>query len=197
MRIRVAVVDPLPLCGRGVVAALADLGYPADTPDDVWAWLSGTSGQAVVLGVVADRDWRLLAELHEARPALPVLAMLDRPDVRGYVRAVRAGAAGAVARTGTPSALQQAFTALVNGQVLVPAEVMRALAADDRGEPAPSDQELAWLRQLARGSTVAALARSAGYSERMMFRRLRELYGRLPARNRTEALIHARDNGWI
>ncbi|GAA5198396.1 hypothetical protein GCM10023322_71670 [Rugosimonospora acidiphila] len=40
---------------------------------------------------------------------------------------------------------------------------------------------------MADGGTAAELARAAGYSERMMFRLLRVLYRKLPARNRTEA----------
>jgi DNA-binding CsgD family transcriptional regulator len=50
---------------------------------------------------------------------------------------------------------------------------------------------------LAGGSTVAELARIAGYSERMMFRLLRALYRKLSAQNRTEALMYAQGHGWI
>jgi hypothetical protein len=50
---------------------------------------------------------------------------------------------------------------------------------------------------LAGGSTAAERARAAGYSERTMFRLLRALYRKLPVRNRTEALMYARDHGWI
>jgi len=42
-----------------------------------------------------------------------------------------------------------------------------------------------------------AIAERAGYSERMMFRLLRDLYQRWGVANRTEAIIHARDNGWL
>jgi len=44
------------------------------------------------------------------------------------------------------------------------------------------DQEEAeWLDALARGATVVSLADDYGYSERVMFRRLRDLYERLGA----------------
>lgn len=58
-------------------------------------------------------------------------------------------------------------------------------------------REIDWLQQLARGITVADLAERAGYSERMMFRLLRTLYAELHASHRTEALIRARDRGWV
>lgn len=51
--------------------------------------------------------------------------------------------------------------------------------------------ERAWLRELAQGSTVTALARTAGYSEREMYRLLAKLYTRLAATGRTEALLAA------
>ena len=47
------------------------------------------------------------------------------------------------------------------------------------------------------GSTVAALANQAGYSERAMFRLLHGLYQRLGVRTRTEALIRAHERGWL
>ena len=53
------------------------------------------------------------------------------------------------------------------------------------------------LRELARGTTVGRLAADVGYSERMMFRLLRELYARLGAGNRTDALVKAQAKGWL
>jgi DNA-binding CsgD family transcriptional regulator len=60
-----------------------------------------------------------------------------------------------------------------------------------------SRREMEWLRQLASGTTVAKLADGAGYSERAMFRLLRDLYQRMGAQNRTEALLKARQRGWL
>jgi DNA-binding NarL/FixJ family response regulator len=199
MKIRAAVVDPLPLYRRGVVACLGAAGWSIDLPDNVWAWAPEAVPQVVLLGICDTSGWRLLTELHAARPHSLLLAMIDTPDVRSYVRAIRSGATGVADRAGSPDALQESFTAMVNGQVLLPAEVVRALAtaSEAHEEPEPSEAECEWLRQLAGGSTVAGVAARAGYSERMMFRHLRSLYGRLSARNRTEALIRARERGWI
>jgi DNA-binding NarL/FixJ family response regulator len=99
--------------------------------------------------------------------------------------------------------VRAAFEAAVNGHTLLPIGVLRALAssaaagpiATDAQMPAPRETE--WLRQLAEGRSVARLANAAGYSERMMFRLLRELYDRLGVRSRTEALMRARERGWI
>jgi DNA-binding NarL/FixJ family response regulator len=61
----------------------------------------------------------------------------------------------------------------------------------------PSPREIDWLHQLAGGLTVGQLAARVGYSERMMFRLLRELYDRLQVKGRTEALMLARQRGWL
>src|SRR4030042_3857 len=57
--------------------------------------------------------------------------------------------------------------------------------------PRVDEEETEWLEELAQGSTVVSLADAYGYSERVMFRRLHDLYGRLGAANRSEALINA------
>ncbi|MEU5878779.1 hypothetical protein [Spirillospora sp. NPDC047279] len=98
------------------------------------------------------------------------------------------------------TALCDAMRAIVGGYGLVPVEVLRSLAAGavHEGTARPlSDDEIGWLRQLADGVTVGRLAEWGGYSERMMFRLLAELYGRLGAENRTKALMRPRDEGWL
>jgi DNA-binding NarL/FixJ family response regulator len=196
--VRAAVVDPLPLLRHGIAAALADLDCPVDNPDDLLDWARGPATRVVVLSLSGYAEWDLLAELRTARPEALLLALLDRPDTPGYVRAFRAGAMAVLPRQCTPDSLRQSLAALLGGLSIVPIAAVQSLAAgtvtaDDR----PSPEELEWLRQLAGGSTVAELAQTAGYSERMMFRLLRALYRKLPARNRTEALMYAQGRGWI
>jgi len=162
MKIRAAVVDSLPLYRRGVVASLNEIGHAVDTPDDVWPWLAGTETPVVVLGLSRPADWQLLAALHASCPDLLVLAIIDGADTLAYVRAVRAGALGVIPRTSSPATLQQSFTDLINGRALLPVEALRSLVStagpagsDERHTP--SEEELAWLRQLAAGSTVSEL----------------------------------------
>jgi DNA-binding NarL/FixJ family response regulator len=124
-----------------------------------------------------------------------VVALLDQMSVAGSVRAFRAGAACVMARDTSPSALREAFGAAVRGQSLMPVKVLRALI--DSVAEEPSADERRWLRELAQGTTVGRLASEVGYSERMMFRLLRDLYTRLGADNRTEALVRAQAQGWL
>jgi DNA-binding NarL/FixJ family response regulator len=64
-------------------------------------------------------------------------------------------------------------------------------------DPAITTDQMAWLRHLASGMTVAELARVAGYSERAMFRLLQSLYRQLGARTRIEAIVRAQEQGWL
>ena len=86
------------------------------------------------------------------------------------------------------------FEEAVAGFSVLPIAVVQALAAPHppvgTGPPPPA-HELDWLRELAGGATVAQLAGRSGYSERAMFRLLRDLYRRLEVSSRTEALMLA------
>lgn len=68
----------------------------------------------------------------------------------------------------------------------------------DNAAPADhlSQQEISRLRDLANGVSVGRIAEDTGYSERRMFRLLRDLLTRLGTRNRTEAPMLATQRGW-
>jgi DNA-binding NarL/FixJ family response regulator len=96
--------------------------------------------------------------------------------------------------------VQKVLEAAVSGVSLLPSDVLRALSehrAITASGPDISDREVEWLRELAKGTTVAQLAERSGYSERAMFRLLRLLYARMQVQGRTEALMHAQQRGWL
>jgi DNA-binding NarL/FixJ family response regulator len=195
MLVRIAVADPLPVFRRGVMEILREAGYETEAPDDLLAWVRDEQTRAVVITVGCDADWHLLEALNRSPAEVIVVALLDQMSVAGSVRAFRAGAACVMARDTSPSALREAFGAAVRGQSLMPVKVLRALI--DSVAEEPSADERRWLRELAQGTTVGRLASEVGYSERMMFRLLRDLYTRLGADNRTEALVRAQAQGWL
>lgn len=202
MENRVAVVDPLPLYRRGVATSLSEMGLETELPEDIWAWTVNGGPLTVLIGLCTPDDWRLLADLHSERPNVSVVALIDQQDTGSYLRALRSGAVCALPRATTAEALKEVLGALLNGKVVLPTEVVQTLIDAqwiDTGPGAtqPSADELSWLRALAEGSTVNRVAQRAGYSEREMFRRLRTLYTKLSASSRAEALINARDKGWI
>jgi DNA-binding NarL/FixJ family response regulator len=200
MPIRVAVYDPLPAYRHGIMATLGNAGFQPEDPPDLVRWALEAERQVVLLTLESDADWTTLAELRTARPELLLVAVVAETSVQAQVRAVTAGAVATIRRDATPETVQKVLEAAVAGVSLLPIEVVRAFAAHRTAgpdTPAISDREVEWLRDLARGVTVAQLAERSGYSERAMFRLLKHLYQRMKVHSRTEALIYAQQQGWL
>ncbi|HET8662469.1 MAG TPA: DNA-binding response regulator [Micromonosporaceae bacterium] len=209
MTVRIAVVDPLPMFQQGVVAVLGKAGYPVDVPDDVLAWLRRGGAAVVVLTVRSGDDWDMLRRLRAVPPLPHVIVLLDDDSVAASARAVQAGARSVMPRGVTVNTLLRTVEATIDGQAVMPAAVAVALAygsaiapaVDAAGptttRPGLSADQLSWLRQLAAGSTVAQIADRAGYSERAMFRLLRAAYEQIGVRTRIQAIMRAKDAGWL
>jgi DNA-binding NarL/FixJ family response regulator len=199
--IRIAVSDPLPLFRRGLMAVLGDAGFEPQTPEELLSWIREEQRPVVLLSLLSSGDWRLLARLREARADTMVIAVLADASTSSHVQAILGGAIAAITRDALPETVRKVFDAAIAGKSILPVEVIRSLTtsqpSQEDDEWMPSPQEVGWLRELAFGTTVAELADRAGYSERAMFRLLRDLYVRIGARNRTEALIRAHDRGWL
>jgi DNA-binding NarL/FixJ family response regulator len=181
------------------MACLDDVHVETEATPDLRTWARGADRRVILLTVHAATDWDLLSDLCRMHDDVVVVAVLEEATVAGYLRAISSGAAGAMPRTVSMTELRAVFLAAVDGSTLLPTEVVRALAGHDTDTAPehPSTREIGWLRDLANGTSVARIADNAGYSERMMFRLLRDLYTRLGARNRTEALILAKEREWI
>lgn len=200
MVVRIAVTDPLPVFRRGVMSILRDAGFEPEAPDDPLAWAHERQTAALIVTLLSDTDWDLLEALHRSTTDTVLVALLERVTVETSVRAFRSGAACILPRNTGPAALSEAFSAALNGQSIVSLDVLRALIIAGPSAPSddrPSAQEREWLRGLSRGMTVGRLAADAGYSERMMFRLLRDLYTRIGAHGRADALVRAQAKGWL
>ncbi|MCX2730168.1 hypothetical protein OOZ19_07935 [Saccharopolyspora sp. NFXS83] len=161
---------------------------------------SNTGEWDACLVEVSRSDASTLATLRATRRARVLVALLDEPDPEDYRAALRLGADGLVAQD---AALDEIITVLrlaLRGSVLLPLDVARSLSAGTTRPPTALnltgvDREL--LTRLAMGSPVADIAKSAGYSERQMYRLVREIYHRLGSRNRSEAIATATRWGLI
>jgi DNA-binding NarL/FixJ family response regulator len=198
--VRVAVWDPLPIFRRGMMTALAGAGHSSEEPEDLLEWSSEQQHRVAFLTVQSKQELTLLTQLKGSWPDLILIAVLAEENVEMHVKAVEAGATAAVGRTATPDEVLEVFHAAIRGVSMLPAEAVRALATpkDSHGETVqPKPREIEWLRALSQGKTVAQLAESVGYSERAMYRLLRDMYRRMHAANRTEAVVKASRAGWL
>ena len=200
MSVRIAVWDPLPIYRRGIMTALAGAGFSSEEPEDLLEWSSEQQQRVAFLTVQSKKELTLLTQLKDSWPDLILIAILAEENVEMHVKAVEAGATAAVGRTATPEEVLEVFHAAVRGVSMLPADAVRALAAPkaphDHANPL-TPRELEWLKALSQGKTVAQLAEDVGYSERAMYRLLRDMYRRMHADNRTEAVLKASRAGWL
>jgi DNA-binding NarL/FixJ family response regulator len=200
MPVRIAVSDPLPVYRRGLLATLGQAGFDPETPADLLDWVKREPRTVILLTLETTVDWSLLAQIRQVRTDVIVVAVLPDASLPAYVRAVAAGSVTALPRDAAADMIKRVFDEAVRGFSVLPVDVVQALAApherpDNGPELAP--REVGWLRELAGGATITQLAEQSGYSERAMFRLLRDLYARLKVKNRTEALMLAHRRGWL
>ncbi len=196
MQSAVAVFDPLPMFRLGLLAALGEGGTELKSGADLERW-SPLEGGVLLLSMPDAEDWVAPAR---TGPTVQVIAILQDFTVTRAARALRAGAVNVVARDAAATEFRRVVEETRAGSVTLTVAVMRAATATPpvaREALNMSDDALLWLRMLAAGRSVTEIAETAAFSERMMYRKLRELYRRLGVSNRTQALIRARDEGWL
>lgn len=173
----------------GRVRALRAAGYQVTVAREPWA--AAFAHRAPVL-VTDDPDvaGRVRAELVATMPRSGCVALIDEPTPPGYRRLLGAGCT-VLPVSCADDDLTLAVAAAARALVCVPVAIARSFAGSDGDQPLITSREASWMRALVAGTTVASLARGAGYSQREMYRVLGHLYARLGAGNRTEALLLA------
>jgi len=187
----VAVAETAASFRRGIDTALDKAGFTPvsmeSAPDAVLATLRFPDGCDLVTELVA--------------AGAVVVALLPEPTPEAHAHAYGHGAAGTVDWNADPEEIVAALRAAMEGRTRLPVDVTRALASEWTSLHAPrpeiDDDETEWLVALAAGMTVARLADDTGYSERAMFRRLHDLYGRLGVTSRAEAIVAAERLGLL
>ncbi|MGN9908615.1 DNA-binding response regulator [Phytohabitans sp. LJ34] len=201
MTVPLAVIDPMPVYRYGIAAILANHGVEVHTPTDVVAWARDRRRSLVLLSVLSADDWDLLGTLCRSRPRPLVIAVTADDSAGSGARAVRLGARSVLSRQATVRAVERAVAATIEGEAIMPAAVASALSATRQPVTASqvglSGEQIAWLRSLSAGRTMAALAKEAGYSERAMYRLLRAVYEQLGVRTRLEAIVRMQEAGWL
>ena len=183
-RLSVRVIEEAAAYRRGLEEAFAGAGHRVAAEDE--------EADLVLVSWRAASDCARL-ETWSARAR--VLALVAPGDAETVAHALHHGAVTAVDWRAETQRIVEVAEAAARGDALLPSDTARALpgtGGDPHADrPFVDEEESEWLEALARGATVVGLADDYGYSERVMFRRLRDLYERLGASNRSEALINA------
>jgi two-component system response regulator DesR len=188
---------------RGALAVLLDLEHDLDVVAQV------ESGEEVVPAAVSQRaDVALLdielpgmsgldaaADLAQALPSCRVVMVttFGRP---GYLqRAMTAGAAGFLVKDGPIEGLAEAIRRVVAGETVIDPELAgRALRAPASPLTARERDVLAAAED---GSTIADIAGRLHLSVSTVRNYLSDAIGKTGTRNKTEAALLARRNGWL
>lgn len=199
-RYRIAVWDPLPVFRRGLASVLAGANYSLEEPADLVAWTADQDRRAVLMTVGGPEDMETLGRLGKLEPRPVIVTLLDEAGVEASVRVLTAGAVAVAPRCADPAEIRRVLDAAVCGRSCVPSAVLAALV-ERYGVLEESDglseRDISWLRALSRGATIAQLADTMGYSERAMYRLLRDLYRRMNVANRAEAVLRASRSGLV
>jgi DNA-binding NarL/FixJ family response regulator len=196
-KVLVAVLEPAATFRRGLEAALSAAGFKTETPVDPVAWAKEQPDR-VVVATLRDRNACELLEA-VAQAGAAAVALLPEAEIEAYCHALRHGAIAAVDWNAEPDEIVRVVSAAAAGQSLLPAELAQEFGkrGGDAHGPIIRSEEVLWLKALADGVSVVMLADEVGYSERSMFRRLHDLYGRLGVQNRAAAIVEAERLGLL
>ena len=137
----------------------------------------------------------LAAELNQRMDSPPKVVLLSTFSRNGYVDRARAlGVAGYLLKEGSSDDLARALKKVMRGhQVYDPSFAETSSSLQDP----LTDRERRVLRLAEAGSSTAEIAKHVHRTEGTVRNILSDVIKKLGARNRTEALRQARENGWL
>lgn len=142
-----------------------------------------------------------LEAMHRAAPGVPVVILsghLTRSDV---LAAIAAGAAGYIPKTISGTALVSALRLVLAGERYLPSAVLAGAEEAEAAAPAPSafrslsDREREVLGHLVNGMTNKEIARQLSLQEITVKVHVRNIYRKIGAANRAQAVKIAMESG--
>jgi DNA-binding NarL/FixJ family response regulator len=196
----IVVLSDIPVFRAGLEDALAGAGYLIEQPGDIVAWARAHGSRGTECGAFLPA--RLISDMGSvarlSRRAVRLIVVLAHPEPLLYAHALAAGAATAVDERADRGTFVDAMSLAFQGRSMLPLDTAEAIArAALAGISSKALPDVRWLRELADGATVASLAAEHGFSTRQMYRNLRELYSRVGASRRLEAIERAVQLGLI
>lgn len=178
---------------RGLAGAIDSTVLGVEEVDHLDEWLRGDPPRLVVAGNGDE------AAILARRPSGTfVVVLLPTLDLAGYRQALAAGADGVAHVDSEPATIADILEAALVGEIILPAEVARQLAGKPRPvQPNLSDEELSLLQRISEGATVVQLADEFYLAERSVRRRLQNIYVKLGAGGRAEAVKLAGQMGLV
>ena len=188
------IVEDHPLVADSLVACVrdCDAGLKVDTAESLGAALRILARRPAPVLIVTDltltdtQGAEAVRRLREAAPQSPLLVFtaLDDPALR--CEASEMGTRGYLIKNTSIQALRDAIRAVIGGR---PAKNHVAPARTDQARRVLSPKQLAVLEELAAGRSNKEIAARLNISDDTVGSHMKEILGRLGARNRTEAVV--------
>lgn len=201
--LRILVADDHPLMRRGIANTLRDELAPvevtevADGAAALAAWRSAEWSLALVdVSMPGRQGLEVLEQLKAVHPSTPVLIVSALPEQQFGPRALRAGAAGFVAKQEAVEQLAAAVRRVLRGGRYVSPELAEALAdtltRDDGPEhEALSAREFDVFLRLARGQAVGEIARGLHLSVKTVSTYRSRIFAKMGIGTNADATLYA------
>lgn len=175
-----------------VTSALERRRYQVARPERLLEWVAARRPHVLLVTDDGERAAQAREAVTRAAPEAASVVLIDQPTPEKY-RTLLATCTAVLPASSSESDVAVAVAGAWRALSCLPVSAARALSGGSNGQApvALSARDVLWLRALADGVTVGSLARTAGYSQREMYRLLAALYSRLGASSRTEALLRA------
>jgi DNA-binding NarL/FixJ family response regulator len=204
--LRIVVVDDHPVVRDGLRGML-------DGQDDLTVVGEAADGLEAVAVVARERpdvvlmDLRMprmdgvsaTAEIHTAQPEVRVLVLTTYDEDHDIVRAIEAGARGALLKDAPREELFRAVRSSARGEMVLAPAVTARLFGRLRvpQQHSPTERELQVLTLVAQGLTNRAIGRRLSVSEATVKTHLVHVFAKLGVADRTAAVTAALDRGLI
>jgi DNA-binding NarL/FixJ family response regulator len=176
-----------------LVQAIRDLGFPCRDIGDLDAW-SGTYPFGIaVLALEEERMLDLVSLLRDRHPGVSPLCLVPEPSAGVFVAAIISGAETVLDYLTPAHHVAIAVEAVDRGLALVDVATLRRLVdiSPDTSPPKLGHHELRLLRLIVAGAQISRIETELSCSRRTAYRRMHDLYAKLGARNREEAMYVA------
>ncbi len=158
------------------------------------------------LGLPDAQGTSLLEELLDDYPALKILVLSGISDPGSILRTLSAGAAGFVPKSLDANLLKDAINFVLEGGVYIPSRILTQQQSAGMSPQQPQEnpnssvhltpRQRQVLKLLSQGDSIKIICRKLDLSEGTVKTHVTAIYRAFDAKNRTEALIAARKNGF-
>lgn len=156
---------------------------------------------AFVIGADTQSGLHRVQRVRAAGAATPIVAVIGDDSAQRYEDAIRAGATTLHVDGGSRSALLRALGSALRSETVLPravvAQILRIGGPRREMSERLSGDDVALLRDMSNGTTIATIARRRNVSERSLYRQIDGIIEALDVTTRQSALVKAAAYGLL